>query len=320
MPIVKNNDRTFKLGMHSYSLHLSGCGESWGFDAHHAFEKTIDIFKMMELAAEWGLDVLHITLVDLDNDVSDANLSNVKAAALRHNLELELNVSFNAPSDPRVNASVTQALEIAHALGAKLVKFSLDIKRASPLYGSSLRSDVLIQLAERVREFKENIALIERYGLKIALENHCDLFADEVIWIVEQLHHPQIGACLDTMNSLVLGEGVEECVRKLAPYAYCVHFCDLKIVVDPNGTHSIGTAVGQGDNDCVKIMQALRANAPEALDTIIFEVELPLAGYSIEEGRERELVAARESIEYLHNTLNVGLKRGAVVGKVASVA
>ena len=309
MPIVKNNDRKFKLGMHSYSLHLSGCGESWGFEGNYAFEKTIDIFKMMELAAEWRLDVLHITLVDLDNDVGEENLRKVKAAAQRHDLELELNVSFNAPSDPRVNASVEQALHIAHAIGAKLVKFSLDIKRSSPIYGSCLRSDVVIQLAERVGEFKRNIPLIERYGLKIALENHCDLFADEVIWIVEQLHHPLIGACLDTMNSLVLGEGVEECVRKLAPYAYCVHFCDLKIVVDPNGTHSIGTAVGQGDNDCVKIMQELRANAPEALDTIIFEVELPLSGHSIEEGRELELKAAKESIDYLHETLHVGLKR-----------
>jgi sugar phosphate isomerase/epimerase len=309
MAIVKNNDRTFKLGMHSYSLHLSGCGESWGFEGNHAFERTIDIYQLMALAAEWRLDVLHITLVDLDNDVSEENLRKVKAAALQHNLELELNVSFDAPSDPRVNASVEQALNIAHALGAKLVKFSLDIKRASPLYGSTLRSDVVLQLAERVQAFKQNIPLIEQYGLKIAFENHCDLFADEVIWTVEQLHHPLIGACLDTMNSLVLGEGVEECVRKLAPYAYCVHFCDLKIVVDPNGTHSIGTAVGQGDNDCVKIMQQLRANAPEALDTIIFEVELPLAGYSLEEGRELEMKAAKDSIDYLHNVLNVGLKR-----------
>lgn len=308
MAIVKNNDRQFKLGMHSYSLHLSGCGESWGFDGNYAFEKTINLNKMMELAAEWGLDVLHITLVDLDNDVSPEHLSQVKANAKKHGLDLELNVSFDAPSDPRVNATVEEALNIAHAIGAQLVKFSLDIKRTAPLYGSSLRSDIVVQLAERIREFKENLPLIEKYGIKIALENHCDLFADEVIWIVEQLHHPLIGACLDTMNSLVVGEGVEECVRKLAPYAYCVHFCDIKIVVDPNGTHSIGTAVGQGDNDCVKIMQELRANAPEALDTIVFEVELPLSGYSIEEGREIELQAARESIAYMRDKLNVGLR------------
>lgn len=308
MSIVKNNDRRFKLGMHSYTLHLNGCGESWGFEQDYAFEKTIDLNKMMDLAEEWGLDVLHITLVDLDNDVSAEHLAEVKAAARRHGLDLELNVSIDAPCDPRVNASVEEALHIGHGIGAQLVKFSLDIHHPKPLYGSSMHPEVVVQLADRVRQFKENLALIKEYGMKIALENHCDLFADEVIWLVEQLHHPLIGACLDTMNSLVLMEGIEECVKKLTPYAYCCHFCDIKIVVDADGTHSIGTPIGQGDIDCLKLMQELRANAPDALDTIVFEVELPMNGRPIKEGRELELRAAKESIDYMRSVLNVGLK------------
>jgi len=309
MGIVENNDRKFKLGMHSYTLHLNGCGESWGFEQAYAFERTIDLNRMMDLAVQWGLDVLHITLVDLDNDVSVEHLARVKSAARSHGLDLELNVSIDAPCDPRVNASVEDALHIGHAIGAQLVKFSLDIQRPVPVYGSCMHPDVVVQLADRVNEFKKNLPLIEKYGMKIALENHCDLLADEVIWLVEQLHHPLIGACLDTMNSLVLMEGIEECVKKLAPYAYCCHFCDIKIVVDADGTHSIGTAIGQGDIDCVAIMQELRANAPAMLDTIIFEIELPLNGRPIEEGRELELQAAEESIDYMRNVLNVGSKQ-----------
>jgi sugar phosphate isomerase/epimerase len=264
---------------------------------------------MMNLAVEWGLDVLHITLVDLDNDVSAEHLAEVNAAARSYGLDLELNVSIDAPCDPRVNASVEQALNLGHAIGAQLVKFSLDIKHPKPIYGSCMHPDVVFQLTDRFHEFKKNIPLIEKYGMKIAVENHCDLFADEVIWLVEQLHHPLIGACLDTMNSLVLMEGIEECVKKMAPYAFCCHFCDIKIVVDADGTHSIGTTIGQGDIDCVKIMQELRANAPEALDTIVFEVEQPLNGRPIEEGRELELQAAKESIDYMRSVLNVGLKQ-----------
>lgn len=56
-------------------------------------------------------------------------------------------------------------------------------------------------------------------------------------------------------------------------------------------------------------MQELRANAPEALDTIVFEIEKPLNGSSIEEGRELELRAAKESIKYMRSVLNVGLKQ-----------
>jgi sugar phosphate isomerase/epimerase len=94
----------------------------------------------------------------------------------------------------------------------------------------------------------------------------------------------------------------------MAPYAYCCHFCDINVVVDADGTHSLGTAIGQGDIDCVKIMQELRANAPEALDTIVFEIEKPMNGRSIEEGLELELRAAKESINYMRSVLNVGLK------------
>lgn len=308
---MKNCDRKFKLGMHSYTLHLSGCGESWGFQAYgenHFFEKVLTLDKLMNLAVEAGLDVLHITQVDLDNDLSPEHLAAVKDDAERRGLELELNVSFNAPCDSRVNATVEEALHIGHAIGAKLVKFSLDIKRPKPLSHSCMCPEVMAQLAERYEQFKKNIPLMEKYNMKVAIENHCDAFADEVIWLVRKLTHPLIGACCDTINSLTLMEGIEECVRKMAPYSYCVHFCDNRIVADPDGTHSLGTAIGQGDVDCVKIMQILRNEAPAELDTIDLEIELPLSGYSLEEGRELERKAMKDSIEYMHNVLGIGVR------------
>jgi 3-oxoisoapionate decarboxylase len=81
---------------------------------------------------------------------------------------------YTAPGTP------PGALNVGHAIGAQLVKFSLDIKRPKPIYGSCMHPDVVVELADRVNEFKKNIPLIENYGMKIALENHCDLFADEV--------------------------------------------------------------------------------------------------------------------------------------------
>lgn len=308
---MKNANRKFKLGMHSYTLHLSGCGESWGFQTYgenHAFEKVLPLDKLMDLAVEVGLDVLHITLVDLDDDLSPEHLSAVKADAEKHGLDLELNISFNAPCDPRVNATVEKALNVGHAIGAKLVKFSLDTEHPKPSSHSCMCPEVMVQLCDRYEQFKKNIPLMEKYNMKVAIENHCDTFADEVIWLVKQLAHPLIGACCDTINSLVLMEGIEECVRKMAPYCYCVHFCDNKIVTDPDGTHSLGTAIGQGDVDCVKVMQILRAEAPEELDTIDLEIELPLSGYSIEDGRKLELKSLKESIEYMHNVLDIGVR------------
>lgn len=302
---MKNTERQIKLGMHSYTLHLSGLGESWGFQDAHAFEKSIDLFQLMDLAVEWGLDGLHITNVDLES-LDPAHLAKVKAAAEAHDLYLEYNVSFNAPCDPRVNSTVKDALLNGKAIGAELVKFSLDIERPRPLYGTCFYPDVMRQLSDRYDEFKANIPLMEELGLTISIENHCDTYADEVIWLIQQLNHPDIGACVDTINSLVVLEGPEACVEKMAPYANCCHFCDNKLVVDPDGTHSIGVAIGQGDIDCVKVLKTLRKKAP--LDRITFEVEYEIGNDSLEVAREKEIQACKESIDYLRNVLKVGAR------------
>lgn len=302
---MKNTERQIKLGMHSYTLHLSGLGESWGFQDAHAFEKSIDLFQLMDLAVEWGLDGLHITNVDLES-LDPAHLAKVKAAAEAHDLYLEYNVSFNAPCDPRVNSTVKDALLNGKAIGAELVKFSLDIERPRPFYGTCFHPDVMRQLSDRYDEFKANIPLMEELGLTISIENHCDTYADEVIWLIQQLNHPDIGACVDTINSLVVLEGPEACVEKMAPYANCCHFCDNKLVVDPDGTHSIGVAIGQGDIDCVKVLKTLREKAP--LDRITFEVEYEIGNDSLEVAREKEIQACKESIDYLRNVLKVGAR------------
>ncbi len=297
--------KKMKLGMHTYTLHLSGLGESWGFDGVHEFEKTMTLMQLMDNAVEWGLDGLHITNVDLET-LDPEHLAEVKAAAEAHGLYLEYNVSFDAPSDPRVNATVKDALLNAKAMGADLVKFSLDIERPHPLYGSCFHPDVMRQLSVRYDEFKANIKLMEELGLKISIENHCDTYADEVIWLVRQLNHPDIGACLDTINSLVVLEGPEACVEKMAPFANCCHFCDNKLVVDPDGTHSIGVAIGKGDIDCAKVLRTLMEKAP--LDRITFEVEYEIGDDPIEVAREKEIQACKESIDYLRNVLKVGVR------------
>lgn len=309
--MLKNADRKFKLGMHSYTLHLSGFGESWGFQSEgktYAFEKTMNLDDLMDLAVKEGIEVLHITLVDLDNDTSAEHLAAVKANAEKHGLDLELNISFNAPSDPRVNATIEEALEVGHAVGAKLVKFSTDVEHPHPISHACMCPEAMEQIAKIVMDFKRNIPTIEKYGMKIAIENHCDLFSDEVIYMVEQLHHPLIGACCDTINSLVMAEGIEACVRKMAPYSYCVHFCDNRIFADPDGTHSLGCAIGDGDVDVAEIMKILREQAPPELDTIDLEIELPLSGYSIEEGRRLEIDEMRKSVKFMKEKLGIGIK------------
>ena len=94
-------------------------------------------------------------------------------------------------------------------MGAKLVKYSTDIRHSRPFTHACMSPEAMEQMSRVVMEFQKNIPTIEKYGLKIAIENHCDLFADEVVWMVkktqpspdrsllrhDQLSHPRRRHC-----------------------------------------------------------------------------------------------------------------------------
>lgn len=302
----QTTQRRMPLGMHTYTLHLSGFGESWGFDSAHAFEKVQDIFWLMDRAVEWKLDGLHVTNVDLE-PLTPENLLKIRDAAKAHGLYLELNASFNAPCDPRVNCTVEGALKTAAAIGADLVKWSLDIERPRPLYGTCMHPKVMAQLAERYEQIQAQIPRMEKLGISMSIENHCDTYADEVIWLVEKLGHPDIGICIDTINSLCVLEGIESAVEKMLPYANCCHLCDNELRIDHNGTHSIGVPVGTGDVDCAKIVERFIEKSPN-MKRITLENECEVGDMSIKEARAEEIKACIKTINYLRDELGLGVR------------
>ncbi|HIU74908.1 MAG TPA: TIM barrel protein, partial [Candidatus Pelethocola excrementipullorum] len=204
--------------------------------------------------------------------------------------------------------TIKEALQIGHDLDAELVKFSLDIFRPRELYGSCMHPDVMRQMADRYDEFKAAIPMIEEFGMQIAIENHTDTFADEILWIVDKLNHPLIGTCVDTMNPLQVIENPYYAMERMLPKAYCCHFSDDTIVVDPLGVHNIGSAHGQGSMDCPKMLAQIREKSP--MDKIIFENEIAFKSLSepIEEARARELKACEESVRYLRDVLKLGIR------------
>lgn len=310
---MNNKNRPLRLGMHTYTLHFFGLGESWGFGKDYYFEQTMSLYELMDKAVEWELDGLQITKVDLlttakEDPFAADNLKKVAQAAKERGLFLEFNSSFQAGSDSRVNCTIKEALQIGHDLDAELVKFSLDIIRPRELYGSCMHPEVMRQMADRYEEFKAAIPMIEAFGMQIAIENHTDTFADEILWIVDKLNHPLIGTCVDTMNPLQVIENPYYAMERMLPKAYCCHFSDDSIVVDPLGVHNIGSAHGQGSMDCPKMVAQIREKS--TMDKIIFENEIAFKSLTepIEEARARELQACEESVRYLRDVLKLGIR------------
>lgn len=299
-------NRKLKLGMHTYTLHFFGfCESGDSIDDHPSRVMTLE--ELMDKAVEWELDGLQITKVDIGS-CDDENLSRIRKAAEDRGLFLEFNASFDAWSDARINCTLDEALDIGHKLNAQLVKISLDVKRHEPTYGSNMAPYIMKQLADKYEIFMAAIPKIEEYGMKVAIENHTDTYADEVMWLVDRIDHPLVGTCVDSCNPLRVIEDPYYVMERMLPKAFCCHFSDDLIYVDPLGVHDIGAAHGQGSYDCPRMVRQILEKSP--MDTIIFENEIALKSLDepIEEARAREWKACEDSVRYCRDVLKLGLR------------
>lgn len=149
-----------------------------------------------------------------------------------------------------------QMMEYAKAIGADVMR----------VVGSSLMfrfEDHQEQIDRLSAMFIEAMKIADRYGLKIADENHIDFTAEEMLQIIENVNHPNFGINLDTGNFMRLLDDPVEGARKLAKHVFATHVKDLKPEKgqDVRNWHFFAcTPVGDGLVDNQKLAQILYEN------------------------------------------------------------
>jgi sugar phosphate isomerase/epimerase len=291
------------LGLHTYSLHLHGMGQNWG-GFKLQWEPVWDIFGLMDEAKKLGLDGLHLTAADL-GATDSGHLGNVRRAAGERGLYLEYNFSLDASGyDDRLTNSMEEGIAIAESLGSDIGKISMDIHRPHPVCGSAFHPAVVPQLENIARKAESAAPVAQNAGVRLCLENHTEAFSDEVLWIIHRVNHPYVGACIDTNNSLMVGEDPLTAIRKLAPLSFTNHFSDHRIVFDQYGCRITGVATGTGDVPMREAYQIIKANPN--MKRLNIEVEFDPGADSRDEARRREYAAVVESIRFTREVLGVG--------------
>ena len=116
------------------------------------------------------------------------------------------------------------------------------------------------QLARLSKMFKEAVKAAEDYGIKMAIENHIDFTADEMLTLIDSVGSPYFGINFDTGNFVRLLDDPIKGVEKLAPHVYATHVKDLKpqkgAPVDEWYFFS-STPVGEGIVDNLKLAHVL---------------------------------------------------------------
>lgn len=111
-------------------------------------------------------------------------------------------------------------IEYASQIGAKVMR----VVGSSLLFRFEPHGPQLEKLGQ---QFAEATKIAERYEVKLAVENHIDYNADEILQLVRHVNSPYFGVNFDTGNFLRVLDDPIQAMEKLAPYVYATHIKDL---------------------------------------------------------------------------------------------
>jgi sugar phosphate isomerase/epimerase len=273
-----------KLGLFSYSYHLA-------FGAHDVFtpSKKMNLYQFMDMAQEMGLDGIQIDAMHLQS-VDDEYLTHLRSYAEACGLYLEYGITGIAEEH------LLRHLEIAKRLGASVMRTYLGF---NPRAENVNVPHEVERAAMALNAVKHTAHL---YGVKIAVENHCDLTTDELLGLMKMVSSPNVGVCVDLGNFMIHLENPVESVKKLAPYIVNTHFKDYAFSMENWGFKAYGVALGDGAIDLRTILDILIDEAH--LDRITLEIPVEQeATEALTLKKEDDLV--RRSVIYAREVLGI---------------
>jgi len=118
-----------------------------------------------------------------------------------------------------------------------------------------------LQLAEPV---------LRKHKVKLAVENHKDWRADELVGALQQVKSEWIGVTLDFGNSVSLIEDPMEVIETLVPYIFSTHVKDMGVEEYPDGFLLSEVPLGKGFLNLPKIVALCRQHNP----SVTFNLEM----------------------------------------------
>ncbi|WP_197535859.1 sugar phosphate isomerase/epimerase family protein [Photobacterium profundum] len=164
-------------------------------EAYHLLFQTkrMDIFGFIEQAWKLGLDGVEINIIPdhnlhpefgvLDGD-DPVYLARVKEAIQFRNLYCELDARLTD------EVSLTRAINIAKGIGADVIRTYINVNEFDPALMKKAITDV-----------KKIVPLLRKNRIKLAIENHEDETADEIIAVVKGVDSIWVGAHCDVGNT-----------------------------------------------------------------------------------------------------------------------
>jgi sugar phosphate isomerase/epimerase len=217
--------------------------------------------QLLEYAAGQKLDAVYLQdSVDPRNN-DPAHWKELKETAARLGLELHGGDAGAMPkgADGKQSAAARLREGIRHAvgIGSKLVRFRAAGDRASLPPGPVEQTmEAMIRLLRSVRSEAMDA------GVKIAIENHKEMYCWQTRQIIDAAGREFVGSYLDTGNPVFVMEDPLATVETLGPVAVMLHLRDSVVYESRKGIAVQWVPLGEGVLDFRKIVARARELCP----------------------------------------------------------
>jgi 3-oxoisoapionate decarboxylase len=235
-----------------------------GFDAYTIRGLRWKAIELLDYAAAQNLDVVHLDLNDFESD-DPVYIRRVKDHAARIGIVVDGSIGSVCPTSSAWRPANGDPL-----------KYLLKGARAFGLLGATSMRVFLGGGAERqgptpLEKHIESMAGVLREGraqmmdagLKVAVENHGDLQAWEMLQLIDAAGKDFVGVCLDSGNAVSVMEDPILTLETLAPHVLTTHIRDSAVFEHPDGIGMQWVALGEGVVDFPRFFSRFRELCPQ---------------------------------------------------------
>jgi sugar phosphate isomerase/epimerase len=190
----------------------------------------------------------------------------------------------------RAARELVRHLAYARRIGANVMRIAAGSRRTRP-------DSFALHKRRLAGMLKKLVPAAQDQGIVLAVENHIDLLADEMVDLVTTVDSPWLGVCLDTANNLRLFEDPVVVAQKLAPFTRATHIKDVWVRAGDPKDFAFWPSVplGKGLVDIARVVGLLKKARYQGLLAIEIDYLHPHFG--------EEDAAVAASVRYLRGVV-----------------
>jgi 3-oxoisoapionate decarboxylase len=249
-------DRPMGVVVHSYGSRWNSKVES------KKYPGFTDALDLLEHCHGLGAGGVQVVVKDWTTDFAR------KIRNRREKLGMYLEGSIGMPQQAGDVPRFEQEVKNAKEAGAQVLRTVCSSGRRYESYPSAEAFQELQRKALASLQLAEPV--LRRYKMKLAVENHKDWRAPELVNMLKQLNSEWIGVTLDFGNSISLLEDPMEVIQTLVPYVFSTHVKDMAVEEYPDGFLLSEVPLGKGILDLPQIITLCKKHNPD----VTFNLEM----------------------------------------------